>query len=259
MKENGSDLEKEIEGIYTPLSVAKEEIWHRWNDEALRKKVEYFLGGDIPEPFKKEPRAVLFRQVMTPDFECERFLDLSMEINLNPLGWEYLEDKFSTRNHDKVGLCKMAFFGGKNKKGENLINYKKIINLTESDNEKFNKIKTLQGENFVDFHHRIFLQYGLKLEFFDASEWFKKNGNSAEKYYKQFMTFFIRNGILFENFVTDESERKFAENIVYPAINEVEKIFKIKPLIVPLAPINEASDNYWWCYADSIKNKVKII
>lgn len=37
----------DIKEIYTPLSVAKKEIWRRWNDKELRKKVEDFLGGDV--------------------------------------------------------------------------------------------------------------------------------------------------------------------------------------------------------------------
>ena len=44
--------EFDIKDIYTPLSVAKKEIWRRWNDPVLRKKVEEFLGGDVPEVLK---------------------------------------------------------------------------------------------------------------------------------------------------------------------------------------------------------------
>jgi hypothetical protein len=38
-----------LENFYTPLSEAKREIWRRWNDKALRKKVEEFLDGDVPK------------------------------------------------------------------------------------------------------------------------------------------------------------------------------------------------------------------
>lgn len=65
------------DGIYVSLEEAKEEIWRRWNDKDLRKKVEDFLGGDIPEPFKKEPRAVLARPITTPDIEHMHFLEMS--------------------------------------------------------------------------------------------------------------------------------------------------------------------------------------
>jgi len=46
--------EVDIKEIYTPLSVAKKEIWKRWNDKALRKKVEDFLGGDLPPHQKSD-------------------------------------------------------------------------------------------------------------------------------------------------------------------------------------------------------------
>ena len=49
---NKTEKEFDIKDIYTPLSVAKKEIWRRWNDKELRKKVEDFLGGDIPEVLK---------------------------------------------------------------------------------------------------------------------------------------------------------------------------------------------------------------
>ncbi len=67
-------LQAEVNKIYTPLSVAKEEIWRRWNDKALRKKVEDFLGVNLPEPFKNEPRAVMLRYIATPNFEASFFI-----------------------------------------------------------------------------------------------------------------------------------------------------------------------------------------
>ena len=49
--------------LYTSIKEAKEEIWHRWNNNALRHEVETFLG-EVPPVLKKEPKAVLFRHVM---------------------------------------------------------------------------------------------------------------------------------------------------------------------------------------------------
>ena len=53
MEEDKLRTEKkfDIKEIYTPLSVAKEEIWRRWNDPVLRKKVEDFLGGGSRKGF----------------------------------------------------------------------------------------------------------------------------------------------------------------------------------------------------------------
>ncbi len=85
--ENDELLRKEVEKIYTPLSVAKEEIWRRWNDKELRKKVEDFLGGDIPEVFKKEPRATIFRYIATPNLEFKFALInlINLELTKNGL------------------------------------------------------------------------------------------------------------------------------------------------------------------------------
>lgn len=87
--------------IYTSIEDAKEEIWRRWNDNALRQEVESFLG-EVPSVLKNEPKAVLFRHLMTPNYECIHFFDLARGLKLKPLGWEYLEDIFLTINKDKV-------------------------------------------------------------------------------------------------------------------------------------------------------------
>lgn len=69
------NIEKfDIKEIYTPLSVAKKEIWRRWNDKDLRKKVEDFLGGELPKALRsKEPGAVLSRDVISPNKEFSIF------------------------------------------------------------------------------------------------------------------------------------------------------------------------------------------
>jgi hypothetical protein len=99
--------------FYTPLEQAKEEIWKRWRDKDLRLKVEEFLG-DIPQPFQEAPKAVLSRQIGTPNFEFFRFLELSSKANLSPLITEYINDKFVTNNVDKLALAKMPFYKGRN-------------------------------------------------------------------------------------------------------------------------------------------------
>ncbi len=43
-EEQKIEEEFDIKDIYTPLSVAKKEIWRRWNDKELRKKVEAYFG-----------------------------------------------------------------------------------------------------------------------------------------------------------------------------------------------------------------------
>src|SRR4030042_2175704 len=106
----------DIKEIYTPLSVAKKEIWKRWNDKELKKKVEDFLGGDLPEVFKRKPKAALFRFIATPNLEFRNFFDLSKMSKLDPVYVEFLEDRFCTRNQDKVCLGRIIISDGKNKR-----------------------------------------------------------------------------------------------------------------------------------------------
>jgi hypothetical protein len=245
--------------IYTPLEDAKKEIWRRWNDKELRKKVEDFLGGNIPEPFQKEPRAVLARPITTPDIEHMYFLEVAKQLNLNPCSFEYAEDKFYTINADKLALAKMSFYCGKDEQGEDKIDIKKIINFKKAEGQKIKEMETLWGENFIDFHHKILKASASGVELFDGSGWYRSMGKNAAEYYPSFLAIFIRNGVLFENFLSDEVEGKFTYNIVLPAFKKVEILFGIKPLIVSLAPVNEASNEYWWCYPEFIKNFVDYV
>src|SRR4030067_2331587 len=165
--------------IYTTLEEAKEEIWKRWNDEFLRKEVEKFLG-EIPEVFKKEPKACLLRQMVSPNYEYYHFLNLIPEINLKPLCLEFLEDIFLTTNKDKAYWGKMAFI----EKGQSITRliYRKVIDLKDSEKKKLNCIETIWGEKFADFHHRLVEQYSQTIELFDASLWYKSKGGKTKEY-----------------------------------------------------------------------------
>ena len=110
------ELREELNKIYTPLSVAKKEIQRRWKDKKLRKKVEDFLGRDVPDELKKDPKAVLVRHIASPNNEFIRFLNLSELIGLKPKCMEYQHDKFRAENQDKYYLGKLFFFNGIGKK-----------------------------------------------------------------------------------------------------------------------------------------------
>jgi hypothetical protein len=248
---NDNDL-----SIYTPLEDAKEEIWRRWNDKKLRKKVEDFLDGNIPEPFQKEPRAVLARPITTPDIEHMYFLELCKQLNLNPCSFEYAEDKFYTINADKLALAKMSFYCGKNEQGKDKIDIKKIINFKKSEGQKIKEIETLWGENFIDFHHKILKASASRVELFDGSDWYRSMGKNASEYYPYFLAIFICNGVLFENFLSDEVEGKFTYNVVLPAFRKIETLFGIKPLIFPAIPVKAIDEQSWWCYPKFVRNLV---
>ena len=246
MGKDRNDEEKELIGcIYTTLSDASGEIWKRWNNKELRKKVEDYLQ-EMPSPFGIEPRAVLARHVTAMNFEYLRFIELAEMVKLKPVNLEYITDKYVFENLTKRFLCKLPIA----RKNKSSFYYRDIINFEESEKKKICDIDTLWGENIVNFHHDILRRNSKEIEVCDISEWYCKKGSRARSYMKYYMALFICHGVLFENYLTclDNDESEFTKKIVIPAIKEVEEYFGVKPLIVPLVPINEETELYWWSF-----------
>ena len=254
--EGDSDLRKELLEIYTPLSVAKEEIWRRWNDKELKKKVEEFLGGDIPSSLEKEPSAVLARQLVSPNNELVRYLEIAKKINLKPICLEYLKDKFRAENGDKYYLGKLFFCGGVGKKSNLKTNAVKIINFDEAEGSSLDKVKTLLDENFIDFHHELLCHFDSSLRdiISDQSNWVDNNGKKAHLYYEKFLSLFIYHGVLIENYLIDKHQANFTKEVVLPSYKKVKDRFNIKPLIVNIYPNESEGDLYWRYYPGHLED-----
>lgn len=252
------DLNNEKLDIYTTLEDAKVEIQKRWNDKDLRKKVAAYLSNAIPKPFESEPRAVLARNIASPDIEFLHFLKKSKAIRLSPVVLEYLEDKFFTMSPDKMGLCKMNLFYGKDKSGKNIIKKKNIIDFKHNDKKKFNEIETIWGESLIDFHHSLIdtekNNFNLRDNVFDVSTWYRHMGNNASDYYHFYLSLFICHGVLFENYIDDGCESKFTKNVFMPAFEKVEMELGLRPIIVALIPESELNDKKWWSYSLYVKS-----
>jgi len=253
-----NNLRKELQEMYTPLSVAKEEIWRRWNDKELRKKVDEFINNDVPEMFKQAPRTILARHVLSPNFELFRFLELSKLIELKSLCLEYIHDKFVACNIDKYHLCKLFFYHGDGKHGGANISAQKVIEFEQAEGKKINELKTLWGDNLVEFHHKLIqsLQLNSNVDFFDISQHYKRNGEVAEKYYEYFLALLICYGVLFENYLLDHKMAGFVENILMPNFKKIKKKFGVKPLIVPLVPADDEEHLYWRHYPTNVKKSI---
>lgn len=244
MEESSDTLD--ISHIYTPLSVAKEEIRRRWADKDLRKKVEEFFGV-VPEAFQDGLNAALFRFVATPNLECALAQDMASLADLNFVFMEFLNDKFCTRNADKVHLGRMSFFDDKNNRQAETGSRKKVIDLVQSEGVRFKDMKTLDGGSFVDFHHNLFQMKGDDLRTFDVSH-FKTNGETALEVYMKVFSLFVCHGILFENYFLDidPDERRFTKEVIVPVFEIVHKKFGVKPLIVPI--VTNKDENTFWQY-----------
>jgi hypothetical protein len=242
--------------IYTSIGVAKEEIWRRWHDKELRSRVNEYLGGNLPDAFKHEPRAVLSRHIITPDIEFNRFLELSNKVALEAEVIEYIDDKFCSINSDKLGLAKMAFYHGRSRNGDAIISYRTVVDCASYDGKRFSEMKTLWDEDFVTFHHRLLALKTQTISYADYSSWFHFHGNCAAEYYTHLLALFICNGILFENYLTVAQEGEFTKNVVLPAIEELESLFGLKPLIIPVLPPDEVDDKSWWCYPANVESEL---
>jgi hypothetical protein len=192
----------------------------------------------------------------SPNYETRRFIALAELGNLAPVIWEYLDDKFVTSNPEKYSLGKLSFYYGTGKKGGAKIERTKIVDLQSYNGKKISEVQTLWGDSLVDFHHKILLdtyKEKTKLALFDASRWFHQNGSRADQYYDLFLSFFIRDGLLFENFLLDGAEYEFTEKVFFPAFRRAQNLFGVKPLIVALEPTDIEGDEFWRSYPPEIR------
>jgi len=248
-----------LDDIYTPLEEAKEEIKRRWEDKELKEKIDKFLGEDIPNFLLDSPKAYIARHVATPNFEFFRFLELADKMKMDYVAPEYLCDKFHPANSMKYHLGRIFIYKGKDKNGGHRIESETIIDFNKSNGKKLTEMLTIWDENFIDFHHRI-LRHEIQNPHFktqNLSDWLEKMGKTPEKFYLYFLALFIRNGVLFENFLTNSEERIFTSENVIPCVKILLEKFGVQPLIVRLTPKETEEDIYWLCYNESIKKHLK--
>jgi hypothetical protein len=242
--------------VYTPLNEAMQELKKRQKNEELKNKISRSLNNNLPTSLQNSPRAILFRQIATPNYETRLFMKTTESMGLNPLFWEYYEDKFVSNNEVKYHLGKLNFFKGVGKKGGLKLENKNIIDFNSCNGKKLCRVKTIFDESLISFHHRFFEKTYKKLPpdyFFDASDWFKTHGGNAANYYKNYLSLFVANAIEFENFMLDEKELSFTKELFLPAFCQVIKEFGVKPLIVALEPTNIETSELWMCYPYSSK------
>lgn len=242
-----ADRKKFAEFLYTSMDEALAELKKRSKDRELDKKVIEFLRGDIPKPLLEGAKLVLARHLVTPNFEITRFINIANAVDIEPLFFEYHDDKLIYKNPWKYHLGKLKFFQGAGKGGGMKTESREIINFDTWHGKKISTVKTLWGQSLVDFHHQVFLKRhpGLEKSLFDGSSWYDANGVEPKEFYKRFLALFIKNGILFENFLLDYKEIDFTRKIILPAFFDVMLEFNLKPLIVALEPTEIEGNDFW--------------
>ncbi len=247
--------------VYTPLSEALEILEERRNNKDLVSKVTELLNGNIPECLNTGDKCgVQFRQIATPNVDGLCFVSIAQDNKLKPVFFEYVEDKFTYNNNFKHSLGQLRIHGGVNKNGDYPTEKITIVDFNKSNGHKIKDVKTLWEESLVDFHRSLFTHHGINkddLVFYDASEWFKNNGEQAINYYTNFFLLFTCFGILFENFLILGDEGDFSRNIMLPALDKAIELSGVKPLIVPVPPMDYEDDEHWVSYHPKVKDLIK--
>ncbi len=246
--------------IYTSFEDAMVELERRRSDPELVQKAKEYIGG-LPTPMEDGiPRGVLFRQVATPNYEIRRFIQLADGGGLKPLILEYHQDKFVSSNEFKYFLLRLAFYCGEGKKGGKKILYKMIADFNTAGGKRLCDVECAGGKSLIDVHHALFsdaYEGASDSMLFDASDWFHSHGPSASEYYKRFLALFITHGIIYENFMLNDDEKWFTENVFYPAFKEVHEYFGLKPLIVALEPTDIEGEEFWMCHPPALYDTIE--
>lgn len=251
-----SDREKFDSFMYLSLPDALEEINRRQEDNVLESYVKRVFADGMPGFIKDNKSLVIFRHVATTNHEILRFLMATDALEeRNPVILEYTSDRFLNRNEWKHSLGKIRFDKGVNKSGQRTFESKVIIDFNNSDNLPIRDVKTLWGQSLVDFHHELFQishpKYLSKVH--DISDWISKHGPDAKSYYQKFFTLFLRDAVLFENFLLEKNEKSFTRNVILPAVLKLQKETGYKPIVVALEPTDVEGDDFWLSHPYSDK------
>ena len=248
--------------VYTPLSEAIKILEKRQEDDKSKVEVENLLNNNIPEPLKESGKnGVQFRQIATPNHDVHWFIELTKDNGLKTIFFEYHNDKFTSNNSFKHSLGQLRIHNKINKRGDHIEEKITIFDFNVYNGKKFKDILTLWSEPLLDFHKKLFEICGYKKEdlcFYDGSMWFEKNGAHAVDYYTNFILLFTYHGILFENFMLNGTEGEFTKNIFLPAFEKAYQKSGVKPLIVPIPPMDNEDDAHWVSYHPKIKTSIPI-
>jgi hypothetical protein len=242
--------------VYTPLSEALLILEKRRKDKELISKVKKILKNNVPEIFEKQKCGIMARQLATPNYENRSFVSIAKENGLHPVFLEYYDDKFTSNNKYKHSLGQLSIQHKIDKNGNECVEKISIIDFNKSNGKKIKDVKTIWGESLVDFHKRLFDFHGIKdFSCFNENDWYEKNNETAKDFYVNFLLIATCFGILFENFlVSNDSEGDFTRNILLPTFEQVWNLTGVKPLIVPIPPMDMENEDFWYQHLSKTKD-----
>jgi hypothetical protein len=235
------------DSLYTPLACAVRELRKRREDAGLARKVAEFLDGRKPPHFRDAPRALHWPTVASPNTWMHEVHAAADAAGLAPLVFEYRRDKFHPGNETKRHLAQLRFFLGRDRHGSPRTRCLNVVGVNGAAGKPFDRIHDLNGQGFIDFHHRLLRSIFPNTDLHDMSDWIE-SWLTMDAFYDAYMSLCIRDCVLLESFRTEGSDRELTENVFQPAFHRAVERFGVKPLIVALEPVSGPLDWYWYSY-----------
>lgn len=208
--------------------------------------------SDLIGPSEGRPRAILFRQVATPNYELRRFLRVCRRQRFEPVILRYHADKMSCHNQFKRSLVHPMFVKGIGKGGKPYFVKRHLLRIDTVDNFPMREI-TLAGKSLPDFHDCLLKDAltGFDVRTIEGSDWFGKYSRGARDYYVEIFSQLNGGMVLFEDYSSDKLEAEFFEGVVRPAYNAACAITGERPAIIPLCPNRRMVSPLWYAYPES--------
>lgn len=250
-----------VKFLYTPWRSILPEMEIREADLNLQNYLSEILPTNTPEKLLSEKNMVLTRHIATPNYEMHRFMQFSDVITgLQPVVLEYSADKYVSVNTTKRALTELSFYKGRKGQQQEKTDTEKVVVVDRASREglPLNEIKTTSGTPLEDLHHSLFHTTfpGMENSHFDVSDMHKSLGGGAKFYYKGHLSLFLKNNVLFENFLLNKEETGFLKGVILPTIFQIIDETGHKPLIVNLGPTGNEEDIFWVSYPPNNKETV---
>ena len=195
------------------------------------------IGEELTTNLADQP-AVLFRHLATPSRETERFLEIALRLDRNPLLMTYTDDRFTpAQNPYKKRLAKVRVQGLEGK-----YTNVSVISFSDSVNTRLKDIRCVDGTSLVQFHGRLARQLLPPFPVLDMNGFM---GDEPRAYYERIFAMFTCMGILVESYVRESYESPFIDDVVLPAFQATIARFGCRPIITRLLPIGSELDPYW--------------
>lgn len=224
---------KNLFDIYTPIEEASRQIFERWNNKCLKSNVIEFVRR-VPHVLAHGPAAIYWQNIVTPNVDFLRFRELARLAHLKPVIFEFLNDKFCSKNPQKLAYTKMFFHFGQGRNGGDRLKRRNVVDITWAQGKVFDQITVENGKNLIEFHHELLRSTGCESSLIDISRYYGcRSPNDA---YQHVFALTTCCGILFETYLDNDSEIEFCRSVVVPVFREIQDRFGVRPLIVPLYP-----------------------